>query len=91
MGYNFILFFNIGMPELIIILLVVLLLFGASRLPKLAKSIALSIREFKDAQKELDEDKKNTSGRSAKKKKSSGTAEMKKGSRPEKGKRERVL
>jgi sec-independent protein translocase protein TatA len=46
----------IGLPELIIILLIVLVLFGASRLPKLAKSIGESKREL---QKGLKDDKKD--------------------------------
>ena len=38
---------GIGAPELIIVLLVVLLLFGASRLPKLARSMGEATKEFK--------------------------------------------
>lgn len=38
---------SIGAPELIIILVVVLLLFGANRLPKLARSLGKAQREFK--------------------------------------------
>jgi sec-independent protein translocase protein TatA len=38
---------NIGGPELLIILVVVLLLFGASKLPGLARSIGASAKEFK--------------------------------------------
>lgn len=38
---------NLGGPELIIILVVVLLLFGASRLPKLARSLGESAKELK--------------------------------------------
>jgi sec-independent protein translocase protein TatA len=38
---------NLGAPELIIIALVILLLFGATRLPKLGKSMGQSIRGFK--------------------------------------------
>jgi sec-independent protein translocase protein TatA len=44
--------FGLGLPELIIILVVLLLLFGATRLPKLARSIGQSAGElqkgFKD-------------------------------------------
>lgn len=39
--------FNLGAPELIIILVVIMVLFGASRLPKAAGSIASSMRIFK--------------------------------------------
>ena len=38
---------NLGGPELLIILAIVLLLFGATRLPKLGKSMGQSIRGFK--------------------------------------------
>jgi sec-independent protein translocase protein TatA len=38
---------SIGAPELIVLLLVVLLLFGSTRLPKLARSIGEASREFK--------------------------------------------
>jgi sec-independent protein translocase protein TatA len=47
---------NLGAPELIIIALVVLLLFGATRLPKLGRSMGQSISGFKQGLKEGDED-----------------------------------
>lgn len=40
---------DIGLPELIIILVILLLLFGSSRLPKLTRSIGESAKELKDA------------------------------------------
>jgi TatA/E family protein of Tat protein translocase len=45
-------FQQIGAPELIIILLIVLLLFGASRLPEIARSLGKSSREFKKGMRE---------------------------------------
>lgn len=45
--------FKFGMGELIVILLIVLLLFGASRLPEIAKALAKSIKEFKKASKDI--------------------------------------
>ena len=39
---------NLGAPELLIILVVVLLLFGSTRLPKLARSIGQASKEFKE-------------------------------------------
>jgi sec-independent protein translocase protein TatA len=41
-----------GLPELILILVIVLLLFGAKKLPDLARGIGQSIKEFKKASKE---------------------------------------
>lgn len=38
---------NIGLPELIIIFLIVLFLFGAGKIPKIARDIGGGIREFK--------------------------------------------
>lgn len=38
---------GLGAPELIIVLVVVLLLFGSTRLPKLARSLGQASKEFK--------------------------------------------
>ncbi|MDD5546925.1 MAG: twin-arginine translocase TatA/TatE family subunit [Candidatus Omnitrophica bacterium] len=46
--------FNIGFPELIIILIIVLLVFGAARLPEIARSLGKAINEFKKAMKDDD-------------------------------------
>jgi len=47
-----------GMPEMLVIMVVVLLLFGSKRLPELARGIGKSIREFKkaadDVKREID-------------------------------------
>jgi sec-independent protein translocase protein TatA len=53
---------NLGAPELIIILLVVLLLFGSTRLPKLARSIGQASKEFKQGVSEgaKDDDREET-------------------------------
>jgi sec-independent protein translocase protein TatA len=40
-------FSNLGFPELIIIMVVILLLFGAKRIPEIAGSMGKGIREFK--------------------------------------------
>lgn len=56
---------NLGMPELIIIALVVILLFGWKRLPDAARSLGRSARVFKAEVNEMkaeDEARKNTSG-----------------------------
>ena len=44
--------FSFGVPELLILLAIVLLLFGASRLPALARSLGESRREFKRGSEE---------------------------------------
>jgi sec-independent protein translocase protein TatA len=44
--------FGIGLSELIVILLIVLVIFGAKRLPELGSSIGKSITNFKNAMKE---------------------------------------
>lgn len=47
--------FGLGMQELIIILIIVLVLFGASRLPEIGKGIGQAIRNFKKATSEPEE------------------------------------
>lgn len=46
---SILLFMNIGGPEMILIFLVVLLLFGGKKLPELARGLGKGLREFKDA------------------------------------------
>ncbi len=42
---------RIGLPELLIILLIVILIFGANRLPEIGRGIGSAIRNFKDETK----------------------------------------
>jgi sec-independent protein translocase protein TatA len=42
----------IGIPELVIILFIIVLIFGATRLPEIGRGIGKGIRNFKDATKE---------------------------------------
>ena len=44
---------SFGAPELIIIFLVVLLVFGAKRIPEIARGLGKGIREFKSATKDI--------------------------------------
>jgi sec-independent protein translocase protein TatA len=53
--------FGIGLPEILIFLVVVLLLFGASRVPEIGRSLGKGMREFKDAVTGRDEDERPTS------------------------------
>jgi sec-independent protein translocase protein TatA len=43
---------RVGMPELLLILFVLLLFFGSSKLPELARSLGRSAREFKKGMSE---------------------------------------
>lgn len=59
---------SFGTTELIIILVIVMILFGAKKLPELAKGLGQGINEFKKAQKkEPAEDNQGTSSTSASK------------------------
>jgi sec-independent protein translocase protein TatA len=40
---------RLGMPELLVILVIIILIFGANRLPELGRGIGRGIRNFKDA------------------------------------------
>jgi sec-independent protein translocase protein TatA len=42
---------SIGMPELLVILVLAVLLFGSSKIPELAKGLGEGIRNFKDSMK----------------------------------------
>lgn len=47
--------FGLGTSELLVVLVIVFLIFGASRLPELGKGIGSAIRNFKKAMNEPDE------------------------------------
>jgi sec-independent protein translocase protein TatA len=55
---NLAIFEQLGFSELLIILLIVLLLFGAKKLPDLARSLGKSIGEFKKGKDEYEQDGK---------------------------------
>ncbi|MEK9198595.1 twin-arginine translocase TatA/TatE family subunit [Ureibacillus sp. 179-F W5.1 NHS] len=44
---------SIGIPGLIIILVIILIIFGPSKLPKLGRSIGESLKNFKDSTKDV--------------------------------------
>ena len=51
---------RIGLPEIILILLVFIILFGAKKLPEIGNALGKAIREFKKAGKEIENDVKET-------------------------------
>jgi len=52
-------FGSLGVPELLIILVIVVIIFGAGKLPQLGKGLGEGIRNFKDATKNGEEPKNN--------------------------------
>ncbi|MBV5306741.1 MAG: twin-arginine translocase TatA/TatE family subunit [Desulfobulbaceae bacterium] len=60
--------FGLGMPELVIILVIIVIIFGAGKLPEIGAGIGKGIKNFKDATKKEEENKKlddDTKGNSA--------------------------
>jgi sec-independent protein translocase protein TatA len=56
-------FGSLGLPEMLVILLIVILLFGASRLPEIGRGLGKGIRNFKESVREgAGEDKKDSGG-----------------------------
>jgi|TARA_B110000467_G_scaffold163674_1_gene190266 sec-independent protein translocase protein TatA len=51
-------FLMIGWPQIVLIIVVVLILFGGKKLPELMKGLGKGMKEFKDATKELNEENK---------------------------------
>jgi sec-independent protein translocase protein TatA len=47
-------FGTLGLPELIIILIIVVLIFGANRLPQLARGMGSAVKNFKEGMKDDD-------------------------------------
>ena len=48
--------FGIGMPELIVILVIILIIFGAGKLPQIGEGLGKGIRNFKKSTKDKDEE-----------------------------------
>jgi sec-independent protein translocase protein TatA len=49
----------IGVQELLVILLIILVLFGAKKIPELAKGLGTGLKEFRKAAKDLDKELPN--------------------------------
>ena len=52
---------SLGTPEILLIALVVLLLFGGKKIPELMKGLGKGVKSFKDGMKGLDDDSKTSS------------------------------
>ena len=49
---------SLGGPEIIVIVIIVLFLFGGKKIPQLMKGLGQGMKEFKNASKDLNEDNK---------------------------------
>ncbi len=52
--------FGLGGPEMLLIVMVILLMFGGKKIPELMKGLGKGIKEFKDASNGVDDEKKPT-------------------------------
>ena len=50
---------NLGWPEIVVILVVFILLFGAKKLPELARGVGKAMKEFKKATTNIEDDFRN--------------------------------
>lgn len=49
--------FGLGMPELVVILVIIVIIFGAGKLPEIGSGIGKGIKNFKDATKKAENTK----------------------------------
>lgn len=54
--YHTFLLLNFGAPEIIVIGLIVVLLFGGKKIPELMKGLGKGVKNFKDGMKEMEDD-----------------------------------
>ena len=58
LGINTLLFFGLGGQEILIIALIVLLLFGGSKIPELMRGMGKGVKSFKEGMKEVNDEVK---------------------------------
>ena len=58
---------RIGLPEIIVVFLIIVILFGAKKLPEIGAALGKALREFRKAGKEFKDEAKNISDDDAKK------------------------
>jgi len=51
--------FGLGLPEILLILVIALLIFGAAKLPEIGRSLGRALSEFKKGTQELTDEKKD--------------------------------
>jgi sec-independent protein translocase protein TatA len=66
---------NIGLPEILVVLVIALIVFGPKRLPELGKSLGKGINEFKGAMSGNDEDEDDKEMRELQQSKAAAEAE----------------
>ncbi|NUM49561.1 MAG: twin-arginine translocase TatA/TatE family subunit [Flavobacteriales bacterium] len=59
MNHTVLLFFNLGGGELFVILLFIIIFFGAKKIPELARGLGKGIREFKNATSDIQKEIRN--------------------------------
>ena len=52
--------FNIGLPELFVVLVIVLITFGPAKLPAISRALGKSVRDFKAASDQVKEEVRHT-------------------------------
>ena len=60
MSLQYAFFGPIGLPEMLIILVIIVLIFGASRLPEIGKGVGQGIKNFKSSIKDADGETKHS-------------------------------
>ena len=71
-------FKSLGVPEIILILVIVMIFFGVGKLPQVGESLGKAIRSFKKAQSAEEEEKETTTTKSSAKSSSSKKTAAKK-------------